>query len=137
MLKAQREFVQMAREHLKEHGCRIVFGRGQELNCGGYRASGYFNDGDRELRVARKNNLWFEVLIHEYCHFLQWIEKSPVYRRSDSSNAVIDNWFNGKHYPARKIDKAFDIVREMERDCEMRSIKHSRGTLLNSNWRKK
>jgi hypothetical protein len=123
MLKAQRHFVDKVRDHMAEHGCRIIFGRGKELNCGGYRAAGYFSDNDLELRVARKNTLWFEVLIHEYCHFLQWIEKSPVYRKSDKSNAIIDNWFNGKQYSSRIIDKAFDCVREMERDCEMRSIK--------------
>jgi hypothetical protein len=123
MLKTQRRFVERVREHLKEHDCRIVFGRGKELNCGGYRAAGYFSDGDKELRVARKHTLWFEVLIHEYCHFLQWTERSPVYRKSDKYNAIIDNWFNGKQYQSRVVDKAFDVVREMERDCEMRSIK--------------
>jgi len=123
MLKAQREFVQMARKHLKEHECRLVWGRGKSVNCSGCRASGYFDEDGKQIRVARNNKLWFEVFIHEYCHFRQWIEKSPVYRKTDNSTTIIDNWFNGKTYKNRIIDKAFESVREMERDCEMRSIK--------------
>lgn len=123
MLAAQKKFVRHVRKHLREHGCRLVMGRGREVNCGGYRTSGYFNDGDGEIRVGRKASLWFETLLHEYCHFLQWIEKSPVYRRSDKSNAIIDNWFNGKQYSNKVIDRSFDVVREMERDCEMRTIR--------------
>jgi hypothetical protein len=123
MLKAQREFVQMARKHLKEHEYRLVWGKGEYVNCDGYRASGYFDQESKQIRVARKNKLWFEVFIHEYCHFHQWIDKSSVYNRSNNSSTIIDNWFNGKTYNDITIDKAFETVREMERDCEMRSTK--------------
>lgn len=123
MLAAQKKFVRQVRQHLREHDCRLTLGRGKEVNCGGYRASGFFDDTNKEIRVGRRSDLWFETLLHEYCHFLQWTEKSPVYRCSDKHNAIIDNWFNGKHYPNRVIDRAFDIVREMERDCEMRTIR--------------
>ena len=42
-----------------------------EDNCGGWC---WIDDdtGKKEFAVAMKHHMGFEILIHEYCHFLQW-----------------------------------------------------------------
>jgi hypothetical protein len=69
-------------------------------------------------------NLEFmQVLVHEYCHFLQYINSSKIYNKSYEASTIVDAWLKGKNYPLKKVKRAFFIVRAMERDCERRAMK--------------
>jgi len=118
---ADRNFIKFVQSHVREYGVKIIWGRGKDVNCGGYRASALFDESNKVIRVARQSPLWLINLIHEYAHFLQWIDGSEIFRKSNNSGIIIDNWFAGKEYSAFILKRAFLTVREMERDCEMRA----------------
>ena len=123
MIPSSEEFVRYAREHLRQHGFRLVMGRGKSLNCGMGRCSGYFDVESREIRVAAGHREMLSTLVHEYCHFLQWLELPK--RRNDAAdraNLMVVEWLDGKEFTRQQLDWAFRMVRWFERDCERRSV---------------
>jgi hypothetical protein len=123
MNKRNRQFVRHVKNHLAEYGMRLVIGQGKLVNVGGYRCVGYFDEGKRVIKIAKKSSDFMSTLVHEYCHFLQCISKSKIFQKSDAAGIMIDEWFNGKDYPEKKLKRAFFLVRAMERDCEKRAVK--------------
>jgi len=117
------QFVSHVKHHLAQYGMRLVIGRGKLLNCGGYRCEGYFNEGEKIIKIAKQATNFLETLVHEYCHFLQYINNSKIYLKSDKAILMVDAWFAGKEFNQEKLEKAFFIIRAMERDCEKRAIK--------------
>lgn len=117
------QFVSHVRDHLAQYGMRLVIGRGKLLNCGGYRCEGFFNDQERMIKIARHSANFLETLVHEYSHFLQYINNSKIYQKSDKAILMVDDWFAGKDFPEDKLRRSFFIIRAMERDCEKRAVK--------------
>lgn len=86
------------------------------------KCGGWFDCYKRELRVAYKNDYGFEILIHEYCHFLQWKNDNNFFMKKYSGCDTIFNWLKGVDYTDSKLKKAFQDVIELEWDCERRSL---------------
>lgn len=96
---------------------------------GNFPVNGYFIDyGKPTLAVAINKPIqdWIMVLAHEGSHMEQWIEKSPYWTNSfiDGREAVeyIDEWCNGKDLPEEELNDICKIAREVEWDCEKRTI---------------
>ena len=117
------QFVSHVKNHLAQYGMRLVIGRGRLLNCGGYRCEGFFNDQEKMIKIARHSANFLETLVHEYSHFLQYINNSKIYNKSDKAILMVDQWFAGKDFPQDKLRRSFFIIRAMERDCEKRAVK--------------
>ena len=117
------QFVRHVKNHLAQYGMRLVIGRGRSLNCGGYRCEGYFNDKEKIIKIAKFATNFLETLVHEYSHFLQYINNSQIYKKSDKAILMVDEWFAGKDFPQDKLRRSFFIIRAMERDCEKRAVK--------------
>lgn len=87
---------------------------------------GGFNDSNRTLEITESYSAnVISVLVHEYSHMIQWIEKAPVYvatyRKLDPTT-VVDNWLKGKEYSAKTLDECFLLVKKLELDCDMRAV---------------
>lgn len=119
-----KKFLKHVREHLSEYGGRLVFGRGNKVNCGdGCRSIGYFSDNPLEIRVARKSRDPITTVAHEYAHFLQWLENPQhVMRADDKASFIMFDWLGGKEFENRDVEKAFCRVMVMERDAERRTV---------------
>jgi len=117
------QFVRHVKNHLAEYGMRLIISRGKLVNVGGYRAVGYFSEFEKVIKIAKNSSEFLSTLVHEYCHFLQFINQAKVYKKSDLAGYIIDEWFRGKEYAPEKLKRAFFLVRAMERDCEKRAIK--------------
>lgn len=67
---------------------------------------------------------WLPTLVHESCHMDQWDEKIDLWNKSIKFNAndKIDKWLEGKNYTKQTIKKAIQITRDLELDCEKRSV---------------
>lgn len=116
-------FVDHVRKHLKEYGMNLIFGRGSLVNLGtGGRTVGYFDDLEKAIRVAKNNNEWLDTLVHEYCHFMQWLDTPAQTWAADSRACwIVDDYlFENKKHP--DLAWAFRRVRDYERDCEIRSV---------------
>ena len=123
MAQSNRQFVKFVRQHLAEYGMKLIIGRGKHVNTDGFRCSGYFDESGGTIAVARKSNEFMQVLVHEYCHFLQYINSSKIYEKCYDASNVVDAWLKGKNYSNKKVKRAFFLVRAMERDCERRAMK--------------
>ena len=123
MAKSNHQFVRFVKKHLAEYGIKLVIGRGKSVNCGNSRCEGYFSEYEKIIRIAGNNQHFFQTLVHEYAHFLQYINKIQVYTKSDKAGIIVENWFAGKNYDKKTLKRAFLLVRAMERDCEKRAVK--------------
>ena len=123
MAKSDHQFVSHVKNHLAEYGMKLVIGRGKFVNVGNSRCEGYFNESEKVIRIAGNNQYFMQTLVHEYGHFLQYINKVQVYMKSDKAGLIVENWFNGKNYDKKTLKRAFLLVRAMERDCEKRALR--------------
>ncbi len=119
------QFVEQVKAELHSYGFRLCFGRGREVNGGGWRANGFFCDRRREVRVARGRADWLDILIHEYAHFRQWVEQpAGVYNADAAAAATVHDYLHrGKTVAPAVLRKAFNRVMAFERDAEMRALR--------------
>jgi Zn-dependent peptidase ImmA (M78 family) len=118
-----RQFVSFVKEHLSENNVKLVVGRGRKVNAGGFLCDGYFDEYQKIIKVAKNDPYFLETLLHEYCHYLQWIHKTKIFKRSDKYCTIVEQWLNGKHYSKNTVKRAFYWVRKMERECEQLAAK--------------
>lgn len=123
MRTTNHQFVRHVKKHLAEYGMKLVVGKGKTVNSGHSRCEGYFNEVEGVIKIGGNNQYFLQTLVHEYAHFLQYINKVQVYTKSDKAGLIIENWFNGKNYDKKTLKRAFLLVRAMERDCEKRALK--------------
>ena len=117
------QFVKFVRNHLEQYGGNLVIGKGQNVNCNGILCPGFFEDRQILIKVAGNGEGFLSTLVHEYCHFLQYINDIKIYKKSDKASAIVENWLLGKDYDTQTLKRAFFLVRAMERDCEKRAMK--------------
>jgi hypothetical protein len=87
--------------------------------------SGWFDSNRKELVCAYKSINGFETLIHEYNHFLQWKNRPDFWEKCGGFNNLFLAWKEGYHddISKNKLTRAFNKAIELERDCEINSIK--------------
>lgn len=118
-----KEFINHVKEHLAQYDMELLWGRGFTVHCGGYTSSAYFSEYQGVIKVAKGNHFWLESLVHEYAHFLQWLNNCPVFKKADKAIMNVDKWFSRKKIDQNELKKSFEILRTMERDCEMMACK--------------
>jgi len=88
-------------------------------------ALGYYCDEDKEFKCATGNSesFWFEVFVHEYCHFLQDIEGSFSHYPAEAWEDFQD-WLDKRtKLTPDKVEEYLSYVRGVEVDCEKRVVK--------------
>lgn len=70
---------------------------------------------------------WFPVLVHEYCHFQQWLDGNASttlqYPRAPACGTDFYPWLKGDNKLSKEeLKLVFEYVILMERDCEERTI---------------
>jgi hypothetical protein len=121
-----RKFVNHVRHHLAEYGFTLYLGRGKRVNSGeSWRCEGFFDIDTKCIKVGKGGVQWLETLVHEYAHFLQWLDSSDslVEREDRAARLVQDYLHAGKGELNPAIVKAFHSVMLFERDTEMRAVK--------------
>jgi hypothetical protein len=117
---ADKAFVKFVRKTIGEHGLKLSLKKTSLLNCDSSRCYGWFDEG--EICVATKNPRWIEVLAHEYSHFIQWRKGTSLYRKcfgpTNNYGEMIEDWLQGEEYDYRRVARAFETYRAMERECE-------------------
>ena len=99
--------------------------------CGGW----CWIDGDeKEFAVAMDHSMGFEILIHEYCHFLQWKTDRKLWDKSMSTYDTLFDWIS---FPSltyspfikdfkttpEELDQSLHDILALEHDCEKRVLK--------------
>lgn len=123
-MKISKDFIQHVRNHLEEYNFKLILAKSNQVNTGtGFRCTGYFDDVSRTIRVAAKSSNWLEVLVHEYCHFLDWLECSQ--KELNKENHAIDiceRHMRGDICHPLSVKYAFLRVAHMEWKAEKRAV---------------
>jgi len=103
-------------------------------NIDGY--GGWFgtDEGEEEFVVAMKHHMGFEILIHEYCHFLQWKYDRKLWDKSMITYDIMFDWMTFPslkysedikdcEYTNQQLDQSLHDILEIEHDCEKRVLK--------------
>lgn len=107
------------KEDIESLDGRIILLKGNY--CGGKsKCSGlfYMDSNDYPIIKVAKGNLqeeeWFGVLIHEYCHFIQWRDDSRLWNRFCDYDITYSQIIS----KSQKYKKELQALMELEIDCE-------------------
>lgn len=103
-------------------------------NIDGYGGWLSTDEGEEELVVAMKHHMSFEILIHEYCHFLQWKYDRQLWNKSNETYDILFDWISFSqlkfssdikdcNYTEEQLDQSLHDIIEIEHDCEKRVLK--------------
>jgi hypothetical protein len=123
--------IKIVRE-LLDHGFSVLLHN--KDNIDGY--GGWFGSekGEEEFVVALKHPMGFEILIHEYCHFLQWKYDRRLWDKSLLTYDILFDWINYPRFQyginlkdyevsQAELDQSLHDILEIEHDCEKRALK--------------
>lgn len=128
-------FITHVKSECKSAGIKVELRQVRYLKLGqGMKCSGYFDEANRKLVVAMLNPVAVEVLVHEFGHFTQWIEKILIWKQAEFAMGHIEEWLSGK--PKRNIKKWMALSRDLELDNEKRSVQLIKDFNLPINIRK-
>ena len=121
----EQHYVSFIKKFCKGLGIRVYFPRSDQVKADGSECAGFFDDDQMLLSVARYNPCFFTVLVHEFCHVLQWLEKCPEWVEFEIKNRTVcvDSWLNNPDHPSEGIEEAIISIRELEADCERRAVR--------------
>jgi len=110
-------------KHLLDNNFSVLLHNKEDLD--GY--GGWLEvDGDnRELCVAMKHHMGFEILLHEYCHFLQYKTDRAFWDLSNEHYDYLFDWVSdlGTSIDNSLLDKSLESIIRIEHDCEKRVLK--------------
>jgi hypothetical protein len=91
--------------------------------------SGYFDDRVPKLVVAtgRHHDRWAPVLVHEFCHFLQWRDDreffdSCKFDGKDGIDVFLEHVSGERYLTPTEIVRVCLLSAEVEHDCESRVL---------------
>lgn len=129
-----RRFVELVSETCRQHGASAYFGRGAHVLYGGsLPCLGYFDEwykGGPRYAVATGLPIskWLPIAVHEFSHLMQWIEGVPAWTDQSIAPSVcaldrLIEWTRGKELTGEELELLVRVAREVERDCEERTVK--------------
>jgi hypothetical protein len=96
-------------------------GESEELGC-----SGFFIGKDRQLTVAMRKpaHEWLPVLLHEFGHMQQWLERPSEFCWDDLLLELFWEWLDGRReLLPEHAEKLADMALWYELDCEEQTAK--------------
>ena len=103
-------------------GVAVILSPDDHVMADNLRCSGYFDSESKPPILAVATGLpvdrWVGVLLHEYSHLTQWVEGAPIWHADSGQWA---EWLDGK--PMRNVKAQLAASRELEADCERRTIR--------------
>lgn len=120
------KFLDYVHSQLRKNKFKLILHM-DNLKIGKNNVSGYFSEDTKEIVISIKEENWLEILVHEFNHFVQFInnEEKYVLINQGESNFLNElwEWLDGniELNPKRK-NLLFKTVLEMELDCERKSV---------------
>jgi hypothetical protein len=114
-----KNFFSWSEEYLKKHEKKAIIVNKGAIQLDGCRCGGWCDEN--EIVVARKNPLFEKVYVHEFSHMNQlienskyWVDDLGFWDKLSKQKLQISSW-----------EGALTII-ALERDCERRSLAHSK-----------
>jgi len=124
------QFITDSLHTLKKHNITCEFINKKQVEFGdGTVACGYFDEKESKIAIAigKPLEVWFDVFVHEYCHFEQWTEgielwDKCLYEGEEVLDRVMQH-FNGDLKLSKKlVNDYIHFTAQLEKDCEMRVL---------------
>ena len=125
------QFITDANHVLKKNGIAYEFIATDEISFDGEDSCcGYFDANDKKLVVAIGKPLdeWFDVFVHEYCHFEQWTEGIDLWNKCvlregvDALDDILQHFKGELELTPEQVDEYLHVTAQLERDCELRVL---------------
>lgn len=108
-------------KELKKHGFTVITSKDYLEIEHGQRVNGYFCSNEKEFAYLENGEP--HTFVHESCHFDQYLENCPVWQRASALDYIVYGGENDDNdYTPDEIRRAIIVSRELELDCEIRTI---------------
>lgn len=108
------EFIKYIKPRLEEYGVKLLI-RSRLKN------SGWFSGTEKKMVVCADDPLFFQVLVHEYSHFIQWSEYPEIWKEGEGACWRFFSWVDGND-GIRKLNDCHYKVVKLEHHCENTAI---------------
>lgn len=120
------KFLDYVHSQLRKNKFKLVLHM-DNLKIGKNNVSGYFSEDSKEIVISIKEENWLEILVHEFNHFVQFInnEEKYVLINQGESNFLNElwEWLDGNiELNTKRKNLLFKTVQDMELDCERKSV---------------
>ncbi len=124
------QFIRDLQKRCKKYKITFLMSGLDYVKWGDGKSNGFFNPSTMEMAISigKPVEKWINTLVHESCHFDQWVQNCKVWRdmmdqKPDACTQLFEYWLEGE----KKISKeqAMDmacIMRDLELDNERRTI---------------
>jgi len=117
-----RRFIDHVESLCEKHKVTLDIRKSKFIWLDGAQVAGYFDALEPEIRVAGESNKSVGILVHEFAHMLQWLDKKSIWYTGISIDQDrFWEWLAGKR--VNNIDKIVDAIIQNERDNEIRTVK--------------
>lgn len=119
-------FIEKALARLISHQVKIIASLDKQVfyESSTNGSSGFFNDEPLTFAVALDKAFkdWFLVFIHEYAHFLQYLENPLWFRQECQKIDLFFSWLDGQDLAQKDIEEYSISAMQLEADCEKRAL---------------
>tara|TARA_R110000824_G_scaffold12226_7_gene53656 strand:- start:63526 stop:64137 length:612 start_codon:yes stop_codon:yes gene_type:complete len=128
MKKAQK-LIDFIKADVKANGGKLVLHKTKSVKWGSESSNGFFDESDVSLHVATNYDIkdWLGILVHEYCHFQQYLENCYQWRICYDPIDVFELFEDvlkpNVKYDPDLVHRSFNAIRNLELDCERRTVK--------------
>jgi hypothetical protein len=120
------KFISNLLEDLRACNVTPLVETGLQVTCrDGGKSAGYFDIHPVEFAVAigKPFDDWFQVLVHEYCHFKQWLEDATAFEASCLKIEKLFGWLAGDFdLDPPTVKQLGRVALELEHDCDRRVL---------------
>lgn len=110
------EFIGKCINNLLRDGFNITLKQKKKVN--GY--GGFFDYYNKDFSVAMKNECGFEIFVHEYCHYLQWLKDPEGFAKRADNYGTLSQWLKGDN--CNRINQVIKEIISIEHECELMAI---------------
>jgi hypothetical protein len=118
-------FIKYVVSECKKHGVKVKeYKRGYIKLTDNIKCAGFFDDNTKPptLAYAKGREDYLELLVHEFCHMTQWLDKIELWGKASVSLEKMWEWLGNKDKKIVGIRSHIDIARDLELDNEKRSV---------------
>lgn len=129
MDRATERFLDHVKTECRNHGVRLYLSRATRVHSGsGIYCSGWFNGEVLSVAAGGPIENWLPILVHEFGHFGQWVDKDPTWTKTTiggyDANEWLDEWLTGKtEMDPDTLQKVINKIVSNELNCERRAVK--------------
>ena len=119
--KKWHQFLNHVRKECRNNGVELDLQDAKYLELSdSIKCGGYFDSDILKLACAMKHEEAKTLLVHEYCHMTQWLDKIPLWEQAAESLNLVDGWLEGRE--VEEIGKHIRVSKDLELDNEKRAV---------------